>query len=328
MDRAIIVEDLVKEFVVVDRGSGVSGVLRSIVSPKKRTVVAVKNVSFSLKEGELVGFIGANGAGKTTTLKILSGVLHPSSGYVQVAGFAPWDRNPIFLKQIALVMGQKNQLWWDLPAKDTFELNRAIYEVPRKKYKKTLSELVELLGLEKLLDVQVRRLSLGQRMRLELVAALLHNPKIIFLDEPTIGLDVVAQERVRGFIERYNKLNEATIILTSHNMDDVAKLAKRVIVIDKGEVYFDGNLSELTQQFVKDKIIKLSLGDSPDLRKLEKIGKIVHVNMPEVVIAVPRGMTKMAASEILQSFNVVDLTIEEEPIESVIRRVFKSQDEE
>ncbi|RJR29279.1 ATP-binding cassette domain-containing protein [Candidatus Microgenomates bacterium] len=328
MDRSIIVEDLVKEFVVVDRGSGVSGVLRSIVSPKRRTVVAVKNVSFSLKEGELVGFIGANGAGKTTTLKILSGVLHPSSGYVQVAGFTPWDRNPKFLKQIALVMGQKNQLWWDLPAKDTFELNRAIYEVPRKKYKKTLSELVELLGLEKLLDVQVRRLSLGQRMRLELVAALLHNPKIIFLDEPTIGLDVVAQDQVRSFIERYNKLNEATIILTSHNMDDVAKLAKRVIVIDKGEVYFDGNLSELTQQFVKDKIIKLSLGDSPDLRKLEKIGKIVHVNMPEVVIAVPRGMTKMAASEVLQSFNVVDLTIEEEPIESVIRRVFKSQDEE
>src|SRR3972149_4020057 len=207
MDKAIIVDHLVKNFEVNEKKPGLAGAIESIISPKKKTVRALKNFSFTIQPGELVGFIGPNGAGKTTTLKVLSGLLYPTSGFTQVLDFDPWDRRPEFLKQISLVMGQKNQLWWDLPAIETFELNRAIYEIPKREYEETLNELTELLEVKKLLGIQVRRLSLGQRMRLELVAALLHTPKILFLDEPTIGLDVVAQPKIRDFIFEYKDKN-------------------------------------------------------------------------------------------------------------------------
>jgi len=218
MDRAIIVDHLVKNFEVVERKEGLLGAISSVISPKKKIVHALQDLSFSIQPGELVGFIGPNGAGKTTTLKILSGLLYPTSGFTQVLEFDPWERRNEFLKQISLVMGQKNQLWWDLPAIETFELNRAIYEIPKREYNESLKELVGLLDVEKFLHIQVRRLSLGQRMRLELIAALLHKPKILFLDEPTIGLDLIAQKTLREFIYDYNKKYQATILLTSHNI--------------------------------------------------------------------------------------------------------------
>lgn len=324
-ERTIIVEKLVKSFEVNEKRPGFFGSLSSIFSPQKKAVHALKGISFSIEQGELVGFIGPNGAGKTTTLKILSGLLYPTSGFTQVLGYDPWSRRPEFLKQISLVMGQKNQLWWDLPAQETFALNKAIYEIPQRVYKETLDELVEMLEVKDLLGIQVRRLSLGQRMRLELIAALLHRPKVLFLDEPTIGLDVVGQQKLRDFIRQYNKKFKATIILTSHNMDDVRDLAKRVVVIDRGGLLFDGNLKELTDDFAKDKIIRISLSSEANLKLLESIGKVKRMEFPEVVLSVPRKTAIFAAAELLQNLPIADLTIEEEPIESIIRRVFKGE---
>lgn len=325
MDRAIIIDRLVKNFEITERKQGLIGSISSLVSPKKKTVRALRGISFSIETGELVGFIGPNGAGKTTTLKILSGLLYPTSGFTQVLGFDPWDRKPEFLKQISLVMGQKNQLWWDLPAIETLELNRAIYEIPKKKYEESLDELTKMLEVKRLLNVQVRRLSLGQRMRLELVAALLHKPKVLFLDEPTIGLDVVGQQKMRDFIYDYNKQHDATILLTSHNMDDVFDLAKRVVVIDKGKILFDGDLRELVNRFAKDKIIKVYLSKEADIKQLEGIGKVKKLDFPQAVLSVRRATAAVAAAELLQKLPVADLTIEEEPIEEIVRKVFSGE---
>lgn len=323
MQRAIIVDHLVKNFEVTEKEPGITGAVKSLFSPKKKSVHALKGISFAIQPGELVGFIGPNGAGKTTTLKTLSGLLYPTSGFVEVLDYDPWERKPEFLKQIALVMGQKNQLWWDLPAIETFELNRAIYELNNREYEESLKELTELLEVGKLLKTPVRKLSLGQRMRMELVAALLHRPKVLFLDEPTIGLDLVAQQRVRDFIYEYNDKYKATILLTSHNMDDLTDLARRVIVIDEGRILFDGALEELTEKFAKEKIIKATLSREDGIAEIEKIGKVKKLAFPEVVLSVPRSATAVAASELLQNFPVEDLTIEEIPIEEIIRKVFK-----
>ena len=325
MDKAIIVDHLVKNFEVTEKKPGLVSSFTSIFSPVKKTVRALKNISFTVEPGELVGFIGPNGAGKTTTLKVLSGLLYPTSGFTSVLEFDPWDRKPEFLKQISLVMGQKNQLWWDLPALETFELNRAIYELPKRDYQEALGELTELLGVKKILNIQVRRLSLGQRMRLELVAALIHRPKILFLDEPTLGLDLIAQQKMRDFIYEYNKRSGATILLTSHNMDDLINLARRVIVIDEGRIIFDGALEELVNRFAKEKIIKVSLSQEDDIKRIESIGKIKKIAFPEVTLSVPRSATAVAAAELLQNFPVADLTIEEIPIEDVIRMVFRGE---
>ena len=323
MDRAIIVDHLVKNFEVIQKEPGLTGAVKSLFSPTKKQVHALRGVSFSIQTGELVGFIGPNGAGKTTTLKTLSGLLYPTSGFVSVMEYDPWERKPEFLKQIALVMGQKNQLWWDLPAIETFELNRAIYELNTREYEDNLKELVELLEIGKLINIPVRKLSLGQRMRMELTAALLHKPKVLFLDEPTIGLDLVAQQKMRDFIYEYNRKYQATIILPSHNMDDLVDLARRVIVVDEGKILFDGALEELVEKFAKEKIIKATLAKSDGIVDLEKIGKVRKLAFPEVVISVPRNAIAVAAAELLQNFAVDDLTIEEIPIEDVIRKVFK-----
>lgn len=325
MDKAIIVDRLVKNFEVNQKEPGIGGAIKSLISPKRKTVHALKGISFTIQPGELIGFIGPNGAGKTTTLKTLSGLLYPTSGFVQVLGHDPWARSPEYLKQIALVMGQKNQLWWDLPAIETFELNRAIYEIPTKTYYENLKELVDLLEIGKLINTPVRKLSLGQRMRMELTAALLHKPKVLFLDEPTIGLDLVAQAKMRDFIYEYNKKYNATIILTSHNMNDLTDLARRVIVVDSGSLLFDGALEELVSKFAKEKIIKATLGSEDNIEGLTKIGKVKKLAFPEVTIAVPREATAVAASELLQNFPVEDLTIEEIPIEDIIRKVFRGE---
>lgn len=325
IEKAIIVEHLSKNFEVTEKKPGLLGSISQLLSPKKKTVRALKNISFTIKPGELVGFIGPNGAGKTTTLKTLSGLLYPTAGFVQVLGFDPWERKTEYLKQIALVMGQKNQLWWDLPAIETFELNRAIYEIPKRIYEENLNELIALLEVKKLLNIPVRRLSLGQRMRLELIAALLHKPKVLFLDEPTIGLDVVAQQRTRDFIFDYNRRQRATIMLTSHNMNDLIDLAKRVIVIDKGQILFNGELKELVNQFAKEKVIKVYLSKEADIKRLEEIGKLKRFDYPQATLTVPREVAAVAAAELLQNFPVADLTIEEESIEEIIRRVFRGE---
>jgi len=247
----IDVKNLTKTFKIYKKEAGLSGAFKSLFSRKYEQKIAVNNVSIQIEEGELIGFIGPNGAGKTTTLKMLSGLLYPSEGSISVLGFKPFDRKKEFLKQIALVMGQKNQLWWDLPPMDTFLLNKEIYEISDKDFKERVEELSELLDVKDIIHVQVRKLSLGQRMRCELIAALLHRPRIFFLDEPTIGLDVVVQQRLRHFIKEYNQKYKATILLTSHYMQDVKALCKRVIVINYGEIIYDGNLDRLMAEYAK-----------------------------------------------------------------------------
>jgi len=323
--HTIQVNRLRKYYKVHQKEPGLSGSIKSLFHRKYYDVKAVDNISFEIGEGELVGFIGPNGAGKTTTLKCLSGLLYPTGGLVNVLGYVPYERKHPYLKQIALVMGQKNQLWWDLPAIETFILNREIYEVPRPQYEKTLAELTEMLDVKDILKVQVRKLSLGQRMKMELIAALIHSPKVLFLDEPTIGLDVVMQKKMRDFIREYNQSHKATIILTSHYMDDVKELCKRVIVIDKGRLIFDGQLDEIIRKFADHKLITVVFSKKVPEEKLKKIGTVKEYDFPKAVISVKRSAASLAAAELLQNFPVADLNIEESQIEDIIREVFTGE---
>ena len=322
MAAIIKVKNLKKYYRVHKKEPGLVGSVKSLFSRKYEQVRAVDGVSFSIDEGELVGFIGPNGAGKTTTLKCLSGLLYPTDGETSVLNFNPWHRQAKFLRQIALVMGQKNQLWWDLPPMETFLLNKEIYEIPGEQFKKTLDELVKLLEVDDILKIQARKLSLGQRMKCELIASLLHSPKVLFLDEPTIGLDVVMQKKMRDFIKEYNRRYQASIILTSHYMGDVKELCKRVIIIDKGKIVFDGQLEKVVKKFANYKVLSLVLAKKIDLNKLEKIGQVKEFDFPKAVIIVKRKTAPLAAAQILKEFPVVDLNVEEPPIEDVIRQVF------
>ncbi len=325
-DSVVSVSGLKKYYKVHKKEPGLKGSLKSLFSRKYEDVKAVDEINFKIDEGELVGFIGPNGAGKTTTLKCLSGLLYPDGGVTSVLGFTPWERKKDYLKQIAFVMGQKNQLWWDLPAVETFNLNKEIYEISPEKYKKTLGELVSLLEVKDILKVQVRKLSLGQRMKCELIAALLHQPKVLFLDEPTIGLDVVMQKKIRDFLSEYNKRHQATIILTSHYMDDVKELAKRVVIINKGKVIFDGFLEEIIKKFANHKTITAVFGKPVLKEDLKGIGKVKEFDPLKASIMVKRSAASLAAAEILQRFPVDDLTIEEPPIEDIIRELFTGKD--
>lgn len=239
----IEVKNLTKDYEYYKKAPGIWNSVKSLFYREKLYTEAVKNISFSVDEGELVGFLGPNGAGKTTTLKMLSGILYPTSGDALVLGYTPWERKKQYQKQFSIVMGQKNQLWWDLPAMDSFILNKEIYEVPDNQFSKTIDELAELLDIKDILDVQVRKLSLGQRMKCELIAALLHQPRVLFLDEPTIGLDFASQKKMREFIKTYNEQKKTTILLTSHYIEDIKALCKRVIIIDHGEIKYDGAFS-------------------------------------------------------------------------------------
>ncbi|MDO8503608.1 MAG: ABC transporter ATP-binding protein [bacterium] len=325
MHPVISVANLKKYYQVFDKESGLLGSIKSLWSRKYRDVRAVHDISFSIKEGELVGFIGPNGAGKTTTLKILSGLLFPTSGSVEVSGFVPWERKDEFLKRITLIMGQKNQLWWELPAIDTFLVNRAVYEIPKSEFETTVAELSRLLDVKDLLLTPVRKLSLGQRMKMELIASLVHKPKVLFLDEPTIGLDVVMQQTLRDFVKEYNQRYQATVILTSHNMGDVKELAERVIIIHGGSLIFDGKLDRIVHRFAKHKEIKIIFSEGVDQKKLSKVGEVLDFSFPKATISVKREAAPVAASEILQEFPVADLTIEEESIEDIIREVFRGK---
>ena len=318
----IEVEHLKKYYQVHQKEPGLLGSIKSLFTRKYYDVKAVDDISFKINEGELIGFIGPNGAGKTTTLKVLSGLLYPTSGFASVLGHNPYKREPELQKQFSLVMGQKNQLWWDLPPLETFILNKEIYEVPDAQYKKTLGELVEMLDVKDVLKIQVRKLSLGQRMKCELIAALIHSPKILFLDEPTIGLDVVMQKKMRDFIKEYNRRFKATIILTSHYMDDVKELCERVVVIDKGRLMFDGKLQEIIEKFADHKRLVADLLGSPSREDLAEVGNVESFELPRAVIKVPRGQVSQQAIKLLTNFQVADLNIEEESIEDVIRRLF------
>lgn len=318
----ISVRDLRKHYQVHKRPPGLMAALRSVFHRTYTTVKAVDGISFEIKPGERVGFLGPNGAGKTTTLKVLSGLLHPSSGEVRVDGHVPRHREDLFLKKIMLVTGQKQQLLWDLPPSETFELNRAIYDVPRAQYKQTLDELVTLLELEELITKPTRQLSLGERMKCELAAALIHRPKVLFLDEPTIGLDVSMQATMRTFIKAYNERNGATLILTSHYMDDVAALCPRVIVIDKGVLSYDGGLDALVQRVRPEKRVVLRLNQPVDAAVLAPLGKVVTHDNVTAVLQVPQDAVNATVSRALSSLPVQDLTVENAPLEEVMSELF------
>lgn len=318
----IKVDHLKKFYQVHQKEPGFFGSIKSLVNRKYYDAKAVDDISFTIEEGELIGFIGPNGAGKTTTLKCLSGLLYPTSGTVSVLSYTPFERKHAFLKQIALVMGQKNQLWWDLPAIESFTLNKEIYGVSDKQYKKTLDELAELLDVTDVLRVQVRKLSLGQRMKCELIAALIHSPKVLFLDEPTIGLDVVMQQKLREFIKEYNKKYKATILLTSHYMEDVKELCDRVIIIDHGKILYDGNLEEIVRKYAPNKLLSVVFSGTVDKEKIEKLGRIEEYDFPKVILSIPREDTKTIAAKLLDQFPVDDINVEEPKIEDIIRDVF------
>jgi ABC-2 type transport system ATP-binding protein len=320
------VKNLKKYFKVHKKEPGLIGSLKSIFKRKYEEVRAVDGISFSINEGELIGFIGPNGAGKTTTLKCLSGLLYPTEGRVSVLDYNPWERKEKFLKKISLVMGQKHQLWWDLPPIETFSLNKEIYEIPNGQYKRILKELVGLLEVEEILKIQVRKLSLGQRMRCELIAALLHTPKVLFLDEPTIGLDVVMQKKMRDFIKEYNRRYKSTILLTSHDMGDVRELCERMIIIDKGKIVFDGQLDEIVERFTEHKLISVILAKETNAGVLDQIGKIKSFSYPKIVYKVERSKTSLVAAKILEQLPVADLNIEDSPIEDIIRELFTGKD--
>lgn len=324
----IKVKNLKKYYRVYQKEPGLRGSIKSLFHRQYQDVKAVNDISISINEGELVGFIGPNGAGKTTTLKVLSGLLYPTSGQVSVLGFTPFDRKPEFQKQFSLIMGQKNQLWWDLPALDSFILNREIYEIPPAQFDKTLKNLVTMLDLKDIIKIQVRKLSLGQRMKCELVTALLHSPKILFLDEPTIGLDVVMQKKIRDFIKQYNQKYKATIILTSHYMDDVKELCNRVIIIDKGKIFFDGALDKIIKKYADRKILEVTF-TGPVVKKdfsIIRAAKIKRFDPPQVVFSVKRRSANQVAAKLLTKFSVADLNITESSIEDIIREVFTGRD--
>ncbi len=325
-DNVVQVSNLKKYYQVFKKQPGLSGSIKSLFKRQYETVKAVDDISFEIGKGELIGFIGPNGAGKTTTLKCLSGLLYPNEGKISVLGYTPWERKKEYLKQISFVMGQKNQLWWDLPALETFNLNREIYEIDKQKFEKTIKELVKLLDVKDLLKIQVRKLSLGQRMKCELIAALLHQPKVLFLDEPTIGLDVVMQKKIRDFIREYNQRYQANIILTSHYRGDVKELAKRVIIIDKGRIIFDGLLEEIIKKFANHKLISVVFSKKVARKDLKGLGKIKFFDPLKADILVKRKLASFVAAEMLQKFPIEDVNITEPSIEDIIRELFTGKD--
>ncbi|MGQ0504560.1 MAG: ABC transporter ATP-binding protein [Myxococcaceae bacterium] len=322
----ISVRGLHKYYQVHKRPPGLFAAVRSLFRRPYTTVKAVDGISFEIRDGERVGFLGPNGAGKTTTLKVLSGLLHPTEGEVRVDNHEPRRREDAYLKKIMLVMGQKQQLLWDLPPVETFELNRAIYDVPRPQYQETLAELTKLLELKELIDRPTRQLSLGERMKCELAAALIHRPTVLFLDEPTIGLDVSMQATIRDFIKRYNERYGATLMLTSHYMDDVLALCPRVIVIDKGRLSYDGSLDDLVRRTRPEKRIVLHLNHAVERSAIEAIGAIVSLDLGRAVLQVQQDAVNQAVSKALASLPVKDLTVENPPLEEVMADLFAKRE--
>jgi ABC-2 type transport system ATP-binding protein len=319
-DPVVHVDELTKIYKVPEREPGLRAAAKALFRRQTRDVHAVEGVSFDVGAGEVVGFLGPNGAGKTTTLKMLAGLLYPTDGEARVLGHIPSKREREYLRRMTMVMGNRNQLQWDIPALDSFELNRAIYRLQRDDYLAMRDELVELLDVGDLVRKPVRNLSLGERMKVEIVGALLHRPQVLFLDEPTIGLDVTMQKRIRTFVDEYNKRHGATVLLTSHYMADVEALCKRVIVIHHGRILFDGALASLADEFAAYKTIGVVLenGGAP----LDRYGEVVSHEGDRISLRVPKAETSRVAAQLLADHEVLDLTIEEPPIEDVIESVF------
>ena len=301
------------------------GSLKSFVRRKTYDVKAVDDISFSIESGELVGFLGPNGAGKTTTLKVLSGLLYPTGGEVSVLGYTPWERQAAFQRRFALVMGQKNQVWWDLPPMETFLINKEIYEVPGQQFRRTLDDLVQVLELEKVINVQARKLSLGERMKCELLAALLHRPQVLFLDEPTIGLDVVMQQNIRNFVREYNARYGATVILTSHYMRDVEALCDRVLVIDHGHLIFDGDLDTVVRRYADYKRLTATFETPVAREALESLGTVIAYRPRTSTLRISRDSVPQVAAELLRDFPVLDLNIVEPEVDGVVRQIFSGE---
>jgi ABC-2 type transport system ATP-binding protein len=320
---AVRIRHLRKVYVVSQQETSTRAALRGLVRRRRTEVPAVDGISFDLAPGEIVGFLGPNGAGKTTTLKMLSGLLYPTSGEATVLGYVPWKRERAFLRQITLVMGQRNQLVWDIPPLHSFELNRVIYRVPADDYRRMLAELTELLELEPLLHKPVRNLSLGERMKCEIAAALLHRPSVVFLDEPTIGLDVTMQRRIRAFIAEYNRRSGATVLLTSHYMSDIEALCRRVVIIHQGQLLFDGDLSALVQKFTSHKTIVVQIADCQ--ANLHSYGEVLSCEDGRFTLRVSRADTARVTERLLADLPVIDLLVEDPPIEEVIERVFAQE---
>ncbi len=322
-NSVISINDLKKIYKVPEREAGLRAAFTSLFVRKHRAINAVDGITFDVQPGEVVGFLGPNGAGKTTTLKMLSGLLHPTSGSARVLGFEPRTRQPDFLRQITLVMGNRNQLNWDIPAVDSFELYRAIYEIPRPEFEKTRDEFVELLKLSDLIHKPVRNLSLGERMKMEIVGSLLHKPQVLFLDEPTIGLDVTMQRRIRRFIAEYNRRYGATVLLTSHYMADVQALCERVIVIHHGRILYDGGLTGLVESFSAYKKVSVTMKHSPN--DLSQYGEVLERSRSRATLRIPKTEISRATANLLAELDIDDLTVEDPPIEDVIEQVFSQE---
>lgn len=324
---AIQVSGLTKTFRAYQKQPGFTGAIQGLFRRRYETVHAVRDVGFTIEPGEFVGFVGPNGAGKTTTLKMLAGLLHPTSGTAEVLGFTPWERADAYRRQFALLLGQKNQLWWDLPAHESFTLNARIYGISEPDKNRRVTELSELLDVRDKLQVQVRELSLGQRMKMELIAALLHQPRVLFLDEPTLGLDVVSQQTVRQFLREYSRRQQTTILLTSHYMADIEALCQRVIIIDRGALFFDGLLEDVVDQFADFKLITLQCGGDgqPDGQLLAKYGELVEQQPGRLTLKVKRDRVIPVCKALLDELDVLDIDIHEVPIEEVVRQIFNRQ---
>ena len=313
--------DLTKIYRTYRKEGGLRGSIKGLVRRRYDETRAADRVSFQIDEGELVGFLGPNGAGKTTVLKMLSGLLNPTAGDARVLGFVPWERRNEMKRQFSLLMGQKNALWWDLPAQESLELNRAIYGIDRDRFKKVVDGLAELLEVEDKMNVMVRELSLGERMKMELISALIHEPRVLFLDEPTIGLDVVSQKRVREFLRVYNEQHRIVTLLTSHYMQDIEELCHRVLVIDHGKIFFDGPLAQIIDRFSGHKIISLTF-EKQATRDLSAFGEIIEQTPVSVQLKVPRAKVTDTCRQLLEACHVSDINVQEVPVEEVIRQLF------
>lgn len=326
MSEIITVKNLYKQYNYYEKEAGLKNSFKGLFTRKKLVREAVKDISFQVKEGEVVGFLGANGAGKTTTLKMLSGILYPTAGEISVMGYRPSERKKNFKRQFSIVMGQKNQLWWDLPASESLELNRCIYEIDRKDFDEMVDYLTELLEVKELLNVQVRRLSLGERMKMELIASLIYRPKVLFLDEPTIGLDIISQKNIQDFIREYNKEFKTTVILTSHYMNDIEKLCRRTIIMNHGSIVYDGELKEVNGIFGDDKLLKFQLDSDIPLDTIAQYGRIIKHEKMNFTLQVGKDEVKACAVKLLQDLPVNDFNVEDIPVEEGITLLYKKEE--
>lgn len=320
----IEIENLAKSYRVYQKKEGLLAAITGLFSREYKSIEAVSGVNLTVEQGEFVAFLGPNGAGKTTTLKLLSGVINPTSGTCRVMGFVPWKRENEYRRRFALVMGQKNQLWWDLPAQESFRLHQHIYRIEPEQFDRTLDELTDLLQITNLLKQPVRELSLGERMKMELTAALLHSPEVLFLDEPTIGLDVVAQHNIQNFLKHYQEERKITILLTSHYMKDVVALCKRVVIIANGRIEYDGSLDGIIDQFSSKKIVTLQLGDDYKEDEFAAYGEVLNSTPPKVKIQVERSRVASVLADILNRHAIDDVVVEDVPLEEVIAKLFSS----